>query len=69
VTVARTLEFSNPHAPTHAVRVIQAEGARKGIIAMVVAGILAIVATLGIYAATSHAHGSAGSAKDRTMER
>jgi hypothetical protein len=53
----------------HAVRVIQAEGARKGIVAMVVAGLSAIVLTLGIYAATSQMHESAGPAKDRTMQR
>jgi hypothetical protein len=67
--MARTLELPNQHAPTHDVRVIQAESARKGIIAMVVAGVLSIVVTLGIYAATTLAHESAGSAKDRTMER
>src|SRR5262245_45039011 len=39
VTMAKRLEFSNMHAPLHAVRVIQAEGARRGIIAIVVAGI------------------------------
>ncbi len=36
---------------------------------MVVAGVLAIVATLGIYAATTLAHESARPAKVRTLER
>ena len=64
--MARTLEFPNRHAPWHEVRVIQAENARKGIIAMVVAGVLAIVATLGVYAATTLAHERA---LDRTLQR
>jgi hypothetical protein len=67
--MARTLEIPNPHAPTHAVRVIQAESARKGIIAMVVAGISAIVATLCVYAAMSQVHESAAPSQDRAMER
>ena len=67
--MARTLEFSDQHAPEHAVRVIQAEGARKGIIAMVVAGLSAIVVTLCIYAATNPVHESSSAPSDPTLER
>jgi uncharacterized membrane-anchored protein len=67
--MAKTFEFSDPHAATHAVRVIQANAARRGIIAMVVTGIVAIVATLGIYAAVTAAHESTRPAEGHSLGR
>ncbi len=67
--MARTLEFPDRHAPQQAVRVIQAETARKGIIAMVVAGLSAIVVTLCIYAATNPTDQSSSRPADVTVER